>query len=198
MEVVDSLSDLFGIPTLDPHSAAWFSKDYEAVQKLADSYKETTERTLFKIVENLSHKKEPYVVDVDGDYSKFMIDNALSQYVDCLPYVNMMNLFGSGLSDQIHHDYYMLALPKEKRFSKWATYKEEVEDKMIHSLISKHQEVDYDTAKMYRGILEGKGKLKPYLNSIRFMVNDEFIKSVSKTNKDKKLMMEIVEGWKND
>lgn len=194
---IDFFDDLFsGSNKLDEHSVAWLSKDWTKVQKLSDSFKETTERVLFKTLDNLTVSKKPAVVDVDGDYSKYMIDNALSNYVDCLTFVNEMNLFGAGLTDQMHHDYYLHAIPKEKRYAKWASYKEDIKDLLVIRIIMKRSNVDNDTAKMYMSIMEGKGTLIEFLKKSKFLLTDEFYKTITKNNKDKKILMEIVESWK--
>lgn len=194
---IDFFEEMFsGEKALDEHSIAWMSKDWEKEQKLADSYKEPAEKTLFKIIENITFSKKPEMVNVDGDYSKFMIDNALSQYVDCLSYVNVMNLFGAGLTEQMHHDYYLMSISKEKRFSKWATYKEEVETLFIIKIIMKRSSVSYETARMYMNILKEKGTLNSFLLKNKFIITDEFYKSVTKNSKEKKLLVSIVEEWK--
>ena len=172
---IDFFEEMFsGEKKLDEHSVAWFSKDWETEQKLADSYKEPAEKTLFKTIENITYTKKPEMVDVDGEYSKFMIDNALSQYVDCISYVNVMNLFGAGLTDQMHHDYYLLSISKEKRFTKWATYKEDLKNLFILKIIMKRNNVSQETARMYMNILSEKGTLNSFLLKNKFMITDEF------------------------
>lgn len=196
---IDFFDSLFGEEeSLDKHTVAWLSKDWDAVQKLADEFRESSESELFKIIDNITLDKKDILVGIDGDYSKYMVDTALSQHVDCISYVNAMNILGGGLSDQMHHDYYKLTIPKEKRYGKWASYKEDIRELLVTCLIKKVYNTNEETAKMYKNILTEKGKLKAFLSKNRFMITDDFYKSITKNNKDKNILKKIVEEWKND
>lgn len=183
---------------LNEHEIAWMSKDYDKIQELSDSFKESSSNHLFSALDKITLSSGNMTVEEEDVYSKFWIDNALSQYVDCIIYANMMNLYGSKLPDSAHFLYYRNAISKEKRFGKWASYKDPLEEKFIVALICKYQKVSEETAKMYIRILREKNKLNGYLSRLAAIATDDFMKSVSKNAKDIKTMKNIVEKWKND
>lgn len=180
----------------NPHQIAWMSKDWDSVQTLVDEYKESAVNQNFEILNELTLSKKKRNADLLEGYSKFWVDNALSQHSDCIGYVNVMNLYGSGLTDSMHYNYYLHALPEGKRYGKWASYKDDVKEMLVIKAISKKEIVSDDTARMYINIMKNKGTFDSYLKTVKGLINDDFLKSITKNAKEIKMLKEIVEEWK--
>lgn len=60
-------------------------------------------------------------------YNAFMINRGLSYFTDTILYAAEMNLY-PGLPKDAQYDFYMTAIPKRKRFTKWAKSKKKNED----------------------------------------------------------------------
>lgn len=60
------------------------------------------------------------VDELDSEYPAFMINLALSQYQDTILAANMMNVRADYLTPKMQYDFLMNAVPKKRRFSKWA------------------------------------------------------------------------------
>lgn len=180
---------------LTEHEIAWFDKDFDSVQKLADSYKEKAENELFQIMNDITSGKKHHDLTQSENYSKFWIDNALSQHVDCMMSVNVMNLVGVGLSDQAHFNYYFHSITQGKRYGKWA--KPEVDPAMllILKVLMKLYTINIDDAEMYRKTLISKGKLKDVLHKAKAMVTDDFLKEVTKNVKEQKEFKKKALEW---
>ncbi len=83
------------------------------------------------------------------DYNPVFTNKALSQHLDCIMYVNEMNIYHD-LSKQMQYDYYFHAIRKLKRkFSKWGKKNEDEEI----SIIMKYYNYSYAKAKAVVGIL---------------------------------------------
>lgn len=170
---------------LNPHEVAWMNKDWDAVKKLADEFKEKPEADLFKILNNINQNKREMSV-MHMDYSKFMIDNMLSRHIECMPAVYMSNMVLQGLSDQHHHNYLTMLIPKGRRFSKTVKLDESFKDKYIIQLLMKYYKVNANTAYDYRKLLEHKGKLTEVLRDAKALATDDFLKSITKNPKELK------------
>lgn len=60
------------------------------------------------------------VESLDAEYPAFMINLALSQYPDTILAANAMNIRADFLQPKMQYDFLMYAVPKKRRFSKWA------------------------------------------------------------------------------
>lgn len=135
------------------HQIAWFSRDWVAVQKLADEYKEKPENEFFAILNNINSAKQELNVSVMDGYSKFAIDNTLSKHTDCLHAAFTANLFMQGLSDQAHHNYMMNAVPQGRRFAKGSKLSEPYKDKFVIELLAKWYKVNRGRAVEYLSLI---------------------------------------------
>ena len=184
-------------PKLNDHQIAWMSQDWERVKTLSEEFKDPATNDLFGILGCITFEKNNLDVDSSDCYSKYWIDNALSQHPDCLTHVNYMNLFGGKLSDQMHFDYYLNAIPKGKRFGKWASYKDDVKDSLILNVIMKVSTVSIDTARLYVNIMKEKNTLNEWLKIHKGILTDDFYKNITKNQKELKMLKKIVEEeWK--
>jgi len=79
--------------------------------------------SLFDYINDLSYgKKDLSRLNPDEfteNYSPYMINKAFSMGIDTLLYANEMNKYPD-ISKQMHYDYYLFSLKKQKRFNKWA------------------------------------------------------------------------------
>lgn len=61
------------------------------------------------------------------DYNAFMVNRGLSYFPDTVLYAAEMNIY-PGLPKNAQYDFYMSAIPKRKRFTKWAKSKKKNDD----------------------------------------------------------------------
>lgn len=176
------------------HQIAWLGKDWTKVQELSDSYKEKAENQFFTIIGSINEKQEHLNIST-MDYSKFMVENALSQHPDCMPSVYVMNLVGQGLSDQAHYNYMMASVPRGRRYGKWAKLTENIQDALILQVIMTYYKVNAIDARMYRETLEAKNKLKPALKKMKGLVTDELLKTITKNLKEQKTLKKTALEW---
>lgn len=169
---------------LNPHEIAWANKDWDAVKKLIEEYKEKPESDLFKILNNINMSKQDINVLQFDTYSKFMIDSMLSRHIECVPATYMSNLVIQGLPDQAHHNYLMALIPQGKRFSRNVKLDESYKDRYIIKLLMKYYGVNNEVAFGYKKLLERKGKLKNFLKDAKALATDDFLKSVTKNPKE--------------
>lgn len=169
------------------HEIAWKSRDFDEVQKLADSFKEKAENELFDILNDITSTKRPRNLAQSENYNKFWIDNALSQHVDCLIAANTMNLIGEGLPDQHHFNYYLHSISQGKRYGKWAkAHDMEAPQALIIKLLMKYHSINIEDAFMYLDTYKAKGHLPSVLKKMKGLVTDEFLKTVTKNVKEQK------------
>ncbi|QQV88916.1 DNA polymerase clamp loader subunit [Providencia phage PSTRCR_121] len=179
---------------LNEHEMAWYSKDWTQVQRLSDTFKQEKENVLFSILDSVTSSKKDITQEQEEQYSKYWIDNALSQHIDCIVSVYRMNLIGSELSDKDHFRYYLHSLPKGKRYGKWAKFSEDTNELLILSLISKYYSINMTDAKMYMSIMKAKGILDKEFNKLKVLATDEFIKSIFKTKTEQTKVAKIIKG----
>ena len=189
------MMNLFDEDPISEHDVAWMSKDWDAVQKLADSYKEKTENELFSILNDITVTKKERNLSQCSNYSKTWIDLALSQHVDCLISVNAMNLVGGGLSDQDHYNYYLNSISEGKRYGKWAKITLDASETLINKVLMLYYSINSDDAEMYREILTAKNKLKDVLHKAKSLVSDELIKTITKNVKEQKNIKNKIMEW---
>lgn len=175
-----------------PHDIAWLSKDWDAVQKLADEFKEKPENEFFEILNNINvDKKEMFVGNMES-YSKFAIDNTLSKSIECLQAVYFANLFLHEMDDQSHYNYLIHAIPHGRRFPKSSKIENPIKDIFIIKLLMKYYSVNEYRAKEYRDMLEHKGHLNDVLKLTKGFVTDEFLKSITKNVKEQKELKKLL------
>lgn len=178
---------------LNEHQIAWYSKDWSLVQEAADQFKEKAENEFFEIIGAINNKTNCSIAQ--KDYSKFMVENALSQFPECMPAVYAMNLVGSGLSDEAHFNYLMAAVPRGKRFGKWAKLVEDTSEILVIKLLAKRYQVNTNDAMNYKTTLENNGKLSVVLKELKGYVTDEFLKEVTKNVKEQKQFKKLALEW---
>jgi hypothetical protein len=85
----------------------------------------------------------------DDSYNPFFTNKALSQHVDCIMHVAVLNMYPQ-LPKRIQYDYYFHAIRKLKRsYGKWGKLKEDDE---IDTIMAYHG-YSYTKAKQVAGIL---------------------------------------------
>lgn len=79
---------------------------------------------LFKtLIPSLLENKN-YTLDDEKSYIPFVVNKALSHHIDCIFYVNQMNMY-HGLDNKLQYDYYFNSIRKYKRrYQKWFKNKE--------------------------------------------------------------------------
>ena len=172
---------------LNEHEIAWKSRDEDKIRELADSFKEKAENELFAILNDLTFGKNERNLSVSENYSKFFLDNAMSQHPDCIIQAATMNLIGGGLSDQAHYNYYLHSVSKGKRFSKFAKAgSDDVNVVLLVKLIAEFHKVNETIASGYLKMYKLKGHLPAMLKKMKGLVTDEFLKTVTKNVKEQK------------
>ena len=81
---------------------------------------ETKKLSPFDFIKSINDKN--YIVldkTNEKQYVAFVVNRGLSQFMDCVPYVNKMNLYHR-LPQKLQYDYLFHAVRKSKRFSAWA------------------------------------------------------------------------------
>lgn len=77
----------------------------------------------------------------EKEYVPFMVNRGLSLFQDTIMYANEMNRF-AGIPKDWQYDFYLKAVPKRKRFSKW--HKKEAETEAIKLIM---REYNYSSSK---------------------------------------------------
>lgn len=185
---------LFEDDDYNEHQIAWLGKDWNKVQELSDTFKEKPENEFFSLLGAINESKHEINVS-SMDYSKYSIEHALSQHVDCLPAVYVMNLVGGGLSDQAHFNYMKAAIPQGRRYGKWAKLNENSLDTLIHKVLMLYYHISFNDSLMYRETLEAKNKLSSTLKSMKALVTDELLKTVTKNVKEQKELKKKALEW---
>ncbi|AHJ86897.1 clamp loader subunit [Salmonella phage STP4-a] len=175
------------------HQVAWYSKDWNKVQEMADTFKQKAENEFFEIIGAINEKKQCSIAQ--KEYNKFMVENALSQHPECMTAVYTMNLIGSELSDEAHFNYMVAAVPQGRRFGKWAKLIEDTQEILILRVLMKYYTINLNDAQVYRETLERKGKLGIVLKEAKGLVTDEFLKDVTKNVKEQKQFKKQALEW---
>lgn len=178
---------------LNEHQVAWYSRDEAEIKRLSDTFKETAENEFFAIIGAINEKKDISIGT--RDYSKFMVENALSQFPECMPSVYAMNLIGSKLSDEAHFNYLKASVPRGRRFGKWAKLTESVQETLVLRVLMNHYKVNINDAQNYQRILSNKNKLSETLKRLRGTVTDELVKSITKNVKEQKQLKKLALEW---
>lgn len=178
---------------VNEHKAAWQSRDWEEVSRLASEFGGLEKAKLFDIVEQITYSKKPITIEQLSIYNKWFINNALSQNPDCLFYVNQMNMMGSKLSDLEHYNYYLHAIRKNKRYAKWAKVSYETELELYKRLLSKKYKINLRDAEVYYNILKNKNMLEQI--GLKHLVTNDVIKGLANKT-DKKLLDKLIDNLK--
>lgn len=182
------LSEMF--QDRNPHELAWMSKDWDKVDELVKEYSGIEKTNLFDIIEQITFSKKPITPEQLSVYDKWFVNNALSQNVDCLYYVDQMNLFGEKLSNEQHYNYYLLNIRKQKRYTKWAKVSYDLETEIYKQLLAKRFSINLRDAEVYYSILLKSDRLKNI--ELKHLADQEF-KNI-KTAQDKKVLKTILDG----
>jgi hypothetical protein len=79
----------------------------------------------FDYVNSINDSKKNLMIDSENDelvekqYPSFMVNKAMSYFVDTILYANEINEYAH-LDNRLQYEYYLNGIPKKKRFSKWA------------------------------------------------------------------------------
>jgi len=189
-----SLADFLDEEELNEHESAWRMKNWDKIDELVGSYKADKDNSLFDMLGQLNDGKQRVIVDHHGTYDKFFIDNAMSQHVDTIYPAYVMNLIGSGLSDQAHFDYYLEAVRKGKRFGAWAKLTEDGEEKVILAVLSKHYGINTRVAMEYHEELIALNLLDKWKRDNRNIARS-LVGDVVKNKTDQKKVDKIIQKW---
>jgi len=103
----------------------------------------------FDIVTDISLNKKRLIDETNQkEYSPFMVNRALSYYIDTIMYANDMNI-NHHVDKLMQHDYLFYSIRKAKRFSKWAKKKKNSDIE----LIQEYYGYSYDKAKVAVSVL---------------------------------------------
>lgn len=86
----------------------------------------------FEFVNAINDTKKDLMTGTENDeliqkeYNPYLVNKALSYFIDTILYANEMNQYVH-IDNKLQFDYYLNAVPKKKRFSKW-TKKVEIKD----------------------------------------------------------------------
>ena len=79
----------------------------------------------FDYINSINNKNKDMMTDTENDelaeksYNAYLTNRSLSYFIDTILYANDMNMM-SHLDNKMQYQYYMHAVPKKNRFSKWA------------------------------------------------------------------------------
>lgn len=179
-------------PQLSELEVAWLSLDFDKMQEFADELKEKPENELFKVLNDINTGKRERNVSLVENYSKFFIDNNLSNFADCIHSTYMANMLLHGLSNQAHYNYMIHSIPYGKRFSKASKLTVDIKEEFLVKLIMKFYDINKYDALMYLKIMNEKNTLQTFLQDARGMVTDDFLKSITKNVKEQKELKKLL------
>jgi hypothetical protein len=104
----------------------------------------------FDVVNDLTQSKQHRYTDETGAaYQPFMVNRAMSNFLDCAMHANEMNL-RANLTSRQQFDYYYYAIDtKKKRFAKW--HKPEKDEQV--KLVSEYYKCSLNLAEQYLTLL---------------------------------------------
>jgi hypothetical protein len=79
----------------------------------------------FDYINSINNKNKDMMTGTENDelaeksYNAYLTNRSLSYFIDTILYANDMNMM-SHLDNKMQYQYYMHAVPKKNRFSKWA------------------------------------------------------------------------------
>lgn len=106
---------------------------------------------------NSAYKKQNYnelfeLCKPDNNYNQFIINRALSQFYDTLPYAKILNEL-KNIPNQLHFNILYTLLPKENHYGRWI--KHDVITEKI-KMISEYYGINYNKALEYSKLLSDK------------------------------------------
>ena len=115
--------------------------------------KETTKRSPFDFVKDVSYDKKDIMVDdiEEKNYTPFLVNKSLSYHQDAIYFVNEMNC-RSHLDNRLQFTFFLNTLRKRQRFSQWA--KPYISKKI--DVLKSYYGVSAQKAKEYADILSDK------------------------------------------
>ncbi|ADI96336.1 gp62 clamp loader subunit [Acinetobacter phage Ac42] len=176
-------------PALNEYQIAWFNQDWDEVKRLTDTFDDSKPNPLFDSLNNINTGKQ-HKVAPDG-YSKFMIDDMLSQHVDSLQAAYMANLTMGGMPDQVHYQYMIDSVPYGKRFTKSSKLGIDYVEEFYLAVIGKRFNISRVESIMYKQILTAKGTLSDVVKTAGF-VSDDFLKTITKNVKEIKELKKLL------
>lgn len=178
---------------LNEHEIAWLSKDWDAVAKLADSFKEDAENTAFAIMDDITYNKTERSI-ANSDYPAWFVNNALSMHTETLYPAYVMNLL-SALPAQAQYNYLLSSVRKGRVYGKWPKLDENIDETLHIAMIMRANNVDEYTAKMYYKIMAKRGKIPEFLSKHKFLVTPAFVKTITKTAKNQNQMLKLAKKF---
>jgi len=79
----------------------------------------------FDYINSINNKNKDMMTGTENDelaeksYNAYLTNRSLSYFIDTILYANDMNMMAH-LDNKMQYQYYMYAVPKKNRFSKWA------------------------------------------------------------------------------
>ena len=79
----------------------------------------------FDYINSINNKNKDMMTGTENDelaeksYNAYLTNRSLSYFIDTILYANDMNMMAH-LDNKMQYEYYMHAVPKKNRFSKWA------------------------------------------------------------------------------
>lgn len=107
----------------------------------------------FDFVNDLSYNKKDLIKNsedaeqMEKEYNPYLINKAFSYFMDTVLHANEMNR--AVIDKKLQHDYYLHAISKRKRFSKW--YKPQTDD--LVKLVSEAYNINTVRAKEYLALM---------------------------------------------
>lgn len=90
-------------------------------------------------------------IEIEKDFSGYMVSLWLSQSNDCIEYVNDINNYIFSLSPDSLYKYYYYKIPKKKRFIKWTKKSKKTENEDYTDIKIKYNLSDNEIKKLYKG-----------------------------------------------
>lgn len=89
----------------------------------------------FDFLNAINYTKEDLFSDpqAEKDYNAFMVNRGLSYFADTIMWSNEMNKYAD-LDKKMQFDFYVNAIPKRKRFSKW--HKKDISTDKLKSIMN--------------------------------------------------------------
>ena len=109
---------------------------------------------LFAIIGDVSYEKRDLIRDSEDpevaikSYTPFMANKAFSYHLSSIYDANIMNMMGH-VDPLLQHDYYLHALHREKRFSKW--FKQDKTDAL--NTVAEHYQVNLKRAQEIMSVI---------------------------------------------
>lgn len=189
-----SLAAFFDEDEIDPHQAAWMSRDWDKVDELVKQFTKDADNEFFDVLHQINQGKKRLCIAGVESYNKWNVDVAMSQHIDTMYPAYVMNLIGSGLSDQAHFDYYCEEVRSARRVGAWAKLVEDGEEKVILKVLQRKYAINTRIAMEYHQELKDLGQLEAWKKKIKPLALSA-ISDVVKNKKDQKTVEKIIQKW---